>query len=164
MAKFTSDRLDLARDLFITIQIFMKNLLAIIFTSLCVSAFSQSIVGEWQLVKQSTCMDQKMKPLPDSTQQLVNDMKSRSGATASTVTFKDNQAGEESTRILNSRKNGYNKNFLYRFDGESLMVLDKKSRTITDSFIVEKFSTDSLILSNASRPCETRIFRKINKR
>jgi hypothetical protein len=142
----------------------MKTILAFILTVFCLSASGQSIVGEWQLVKQSTCMDQKMKPLPDSTQQLVKDMKSRSTATASTVTFKDNQAGEESTRILNSRKSGYSKNFLYRFDGESLMVLDKKSRTITDNFIVEKFSTDSLILSNAARPCETRIFRKINRK
>jgi hypothetical protein len=142
----------------------MKTLLAFVLTISTLSSFSQSIIGEWQLIKQSTCMDQKMKPLADSTQQLVNDMKSRSTATASTVTFKDNQSGEESTRILNSRKNGYNKNFLYRFDGESLMVLDKKSRTITDNFIVEKFSTDSLILSNAARPCETRIFRKINRK
>jgi hypothetical protein len=142
----------------------MKLLLAFFLTSMCLTSFGQSILGEWQLIKQSTCMDQNMKPLADSTQQLLNDMKSRTTATASTVTFKDNQSGEESTRILNSRKSGYNKNFLYRFDGETLMVLDKKSRTITDNFIVEKFSTDSLILSNAARPCETRIFRKINRK
>lgn len=109
-------------------------------------------------------MEEKLKPVADSTQSLIDDMKSRASATAKTITFKDNQAGEESTRILNSRKSGYNKNFLYRFDGESLMVLDKRSRTIIDSFIVEKFSTDSLILSNAARPCETKIFLKINKK
>lgn len=109
-------------------------------------------------------MENKMKPLADSTQQLVEDMKSRGSATASTITFKDNQAGEESTRILNSRKSGYSKNFLYKFDGEMLMVLDKRSRTITDNYIVEKFSADSLILANASRPCETRIFLKISKK
>lgn len=109
-------------------------------------------------------MENKMKPLADSTQRLVEDMKSRGSATASTITFKDNQAGEESTRILNSRKSGYSKNFLYKFDGEMLMVLDKRSRTITDNYIVEKFSADSLILANASRPCETRIFLKISKK
>ncbi|HEY0654795.1 MAG TPA: hypothetical protein VGD65_16775 [Chryseosolibacter sp.] len=142
----------------------MKSLLTILCVFSVASAFSQSIVGEWQLVKQSTCMEEKMKPLADSTQQLVNDMKSRGSATASTVTFKDNMAGEESTRILNSRKSGYSKNFLYKFDGEMLMVLDKRSRTITDNYIVEKFSADSLILANASRPCETKIFLKIGKK
>jgi hypothetical protein len=139
----------------------MKTLLAFAFAFFSLSSFGQSIVGEWQLVKQSTCMEENMKPLPDSTQQLVNDMKSRASATASTITFKENQGGEESTRILNSRKSGYSKNFLYKFDGESLMILDKRSRTITDNYIVEKFSADSLILSKASRPCETRIFLKI---
>lgn len=109
-------------------------------------------------------MEENMKPVADSTQQLVNDMKSRAGATARTISFKDNQSGEESTRILNSRKSGYNKNFLYKFDGEMLMILDKRSRTITDNYIVEKFSTDSLILANASRPCETKIFLKISKK
>jgi hypothetical protein len=142
----------------------MKTFFTILLSGLATTAFSQSIVGEWQLVKQSTCMEEKMKPLADSTQQLVNDMKSRGGATASTVTFKENQAGEESTRIINSRKSGYSKNFLYKFDGEMLMVLDKRSRTITDNYIVEKFSADSLILANASRPCETKIFLKISRK
>lgn len=142
----------------------MKTLLILLLAFPATKLFSQSIVGEWQLVKQSTCMEDKMKPLADSTQQLVDDMKSRGSATASTIKFKDNMAGEESTRILNSRKNGYNKNFLYKFDGEMLMVLDKRSRTITDNYIVEKFSADSLILANASRPCETKIFLKIGRK
>lgn len=142
----------------------MKKLLTIFISVFVTTGFSQSIIGEWQLVKQSTCMEETMKPLPDSTQRLVNDMKSRGSATASTILFKENQSAEESTRILNSRKSGYSKNFLYKFDGEMLMVLDKRSRTITDNYIVEKFSADSLILANASRPCETRIFLKISKK
>ena len=142
----------------------MKTILTIFCLCLSATLYSQSLVGEWQLIKQSTCMEQKLPAVSDSTQDLINDMKSRSTATASTVTFKDNQSGEESTRILNSRKNGYSKNFLYKFDGESLMVLDKRSRTITDNFIVEKFSADSLILANASRPCETKIFLKISRK
>ncbi len=142
----------------------MKTLLTLFLTVLATALLGQNLVGEWQLVKQSTCMEENMKPLADSTQRLVNDMKSRGSATASTITFKDNMAGEESTRILNSRKSGYNKNFLYKFDGEMLMILDKRSRTITDNYIVEKFSADSLILANASRPCETRIFLKIGRK
>jgi len=55
------------------------------------------------------------------------------------------------------------KKFLYKFNGEMLLVLDKKSQTISDSYLVDKLTADSLILSNASRPCETKILLRINR-
>jgi hypothetical protein len=88
-------------------------------------------------------------------------MKSMAGATPQVITFKEKLAGEESTRILNRKKSANSKNFLYKFNGEMLLILDKKSQTITDSYLVDKFSADSLIISNASRPCETRILLRI---
>lgn len=121
----------------------------------------QSLIGDWQMVKQSNCMESEFGASTESSQQLVEDMKNMSSATPVVVKFKDKMAGEESMRILTKRKAANSKNFLYRFDGEMLVILDKKSRTITDSFLVEKIDADSLILSNVSRPCETRIFLKI---
>jgi hypothetical protein len=122
---------------------------------------AQSIVGSWQLVKQSNCVEENMTAANDSAQQLIDEMKNMSSATAQVVTFKEKMTGEESTRILTKKKSANTRNFLYKFDGETLMILDKKSQTITDNFMVDKFSTDSLIISNASRPCETKIFLKI---
>jgi hypothetical protein len=140
----------------------MKSLMFILLTcGLGTSLQAQSIIGNWQLIKDSNCQEETMTAANDSAQELVNDMKSMSSPSAQVVSFKEKQAGEESTRILNRKRGTNNKNFLYRFDGESLMILDKRSRTITENFIVDKFSTDSLVISNASRPCETKIFVRI---
>lgn len=126
------------------------------------SVSAQSIVGNWQLVKQGRCLEQAANDQDDSLESLRADMHSRSSATPQAVNFKANSMGEESTRILNSNKVANSKKFYYKFNGEMLLILDKKSQTISDSYIVDKFTSDSLIISNASRPCETRIFVKIN--
>jgi hypothetical protein len=140
----------------------MKTLIVILF--LCgysIALNAQSIVGSWQLVKQSNCVEENISAANDSAQRMIEDMKSMSPATPQVVTFKEKQNGEESSRILGRKKAANSKSFLYKFDGEMLMILDKRSQTITDNFTVEKFSSDSLIVSNASRPCETRIFLRI---
>lgn len=134
----------------------------ILFSCFTVSVFaqSQSIIGKWQLVKQSDCMEGNLST-DDNTQDLVDEMKAKSSATPQIVTFKEKLQGEESTRILNKKRSANNKAFLYKFNGESLLILDKKSQTITDNFMVDKFSGDSLIISNASRPCDTKIFLRL---
>jgi hypothetical protein len=137
----------------------MKLTLCILLTCGWITLQAQSIIGNWQLVKQGTCLEEHMTA--DSSKGLVEEMKSMSPAGTQIVSFKEKQAGEESTRILNKRKGANNKNFLYRFDGEMLMILDKKSRTITNTYMVDKFSADSLVVSNVSRPCETKFFLRI---
>ena len=140
----------------------MKSLIGTIILLAFSSLLSaQTIVGKWQLVKQTSCLEENMTANSDSTQMLIDDMKSRASASPVVVTFKEKMVGEESTRILTKRRAANNKTFLYRFDGESLMILDKKSQTLTDSFLVEKFSSDSLIVSSSSRPCDTKMFVRI---
>lgn len=125
----------------------------------CVRA-QESIVGSWQLVKQSSCVEEGA-----AIRQGAAELPSEGGSSPSgaIVTFKENASGEESIRILNSAKTGNAKKFYYKFAEDMLLILDKKTQMISDSYIVDKFSTDSLIISNASRPCETRIFVKINR-
>lgn len=126
-----------------------------------VSLKAQSIIGSWQLLRQTDCMEEKLSASNDSTQQLIDEMKSMGGASQQVVTFREKMAGEESTRILSHKKASNSKSFLYKFDGESLLILDKKSHILTDNYLVDKFSSDSLVISNAARPCETKIFLKI---
>lgn len=138
--------------------------ICLLVVSLCVSrsANAQSLVGTWQLVREGNCMDEVASagntPDSDSTEDLRGDMYSRTSATPRIVSFRENASGEESTRILNTRRTANAKKFFYKFNGEMLLILDKKSQTISDSYLVDKFTADSLILSNASRPCEIRIF------
>jgi hypothetical protein len=122
---------------------------------------AQSIVGRWQLVKESSCVEDEMSPEDAETEGLINDMKSLSGATPQVIEFKENHNGQESTKIINRKKSYNSKAFLYRFDGEALYFLDKKSKTIIEGFTVEKFESDSLIITNSSRVCETKVFVRI---
>jgi Endonuclease I len=133
--------------------------------TLPLSVFAQtgSLVGSWQLVKQSSCLEEPASRQDDSLEGLRNDMHNRASATAQVVSFKGNSSGEESTRILNKKRPGNPKKFFYKLSGDMLFILDKKSQTISDSYRVDKFTADSLILSNVSRPCEIKIFVKIKE-
>jgi len=122
---------------------------------------AQSIVGRWQLVKESTCVEDELSPDDVESEELINDMKSRSGASPQVLEFKDNNTGHESTKIISHKKTYNSKGFLYRYDGDGLYFLDKKSKTIIEGFTVEKIDGDSLIITNSTRVCETKIFVRI---
>jgi hypothetical protein len=122
---------------------------------------SPSIVGRWQLVKQSNCVEEEMDETDGDTQELIEDMKGMSGTTPQVIEFKDNNTGQENTKIINKRKSYNSKSFLYRLNEDGLYFLDKKSRTIIEGFTVEKLDPDSLIISNSARVCETKIFVRV---
>ena len=128
---------------------------------LVIATKAQSIVGSWQLVRQSNCVEEELGAVNAETENLVADMKGMSGATPQVLILKEKNEGEENTKIITKKKSYNSKSFLYKFDGESLYFLDKKSRTIIETFSVEKLATDSLIISNTTRACETRIFVRI---
>jgi hypothetical protein len=128
-----------------------------------VSAQTGSILGTWQLIRQSTCLDEVENNDSEEVSALRADMQSRTSASAQTVSFKANATGEESTRILNSKRTANQKKFYYKLNGDMLLILDKKSQTISDSYVIDKLSADSLIMSNRSRPCEVRIFTRISE-
>ena len=139
----------------------MKTLLlALLLGSLALTVKAQSIIGKWQLIKQTTCIETDIET-DEETEEMVNEMKSRDSGSAQIVYFKDSKSGEESTRILLKRKEANSKNFLYKFDGSSLYILDKRSQTISESYIVEKLAGDSLIVSSAARACDLKIFLRI---
>lgn len=127
-------------------------------------AQSGNIVGSWQLVKQGSCLDET--PSGDREQNMEDlreQMHSRTPVTPQVVNFKKNSSGKETSRILNTGKTANPQKFYYKFNGKTLLILDKRSQTISDSYMVDKFTTDSLIISNSARPCETRIFVKITE-
>ena len=121
---------------------------------------AQSIVGRWQLVKQSTCVEDELGEVDADAQALVDDMKSMEGAAPQVLELRDNNTGQESTKII-SKKKSYGSKFLYRYSEGGLYFLDKKSQTIIEGYTVEKLEGDSLIISNATRVCETKIFVRI---
>ena len=126
-----------------------------------VIAQAQSIVGRWQLVKQSNCVESELDEEEAGVKEMTEDMKGLSGAEPQILEFKENNTGEESTKIINKKKSYNSKSFMYRYNEGTLYFLDKKSKTIIDGYTVEKMDGDSLIISNATRVCETKIFVRI---
>ncbi len=132
-------------------------IIALVFTTSTI--FSQSIVGIWQLTKQSNCMSDELSPSSEDEQDLLLDMASMSNRDIPlTIEFKSNNSGTENLHTINTRKQSKYKSFLFKFDGENLYILDKKSQTISVAYTIDRLSADSLIYSNASRPCETKVF------
>jgi hypothetical protein len=137
-----------------------KLMLLLAITGSALFSQAQSIVGRWQLVKQSTCVEDELGETDEDTQALVDDMKSLQGASPQVLELRDNNTGQESTKII-SKKKSYSSKFLYRYNENGLYFLDKKSKTIIEGYTDEKLAEDSLIISNASRVCETKIFVRI---
>ncbi|HEY5750009.1 MAG TPA: hypothetical protein VIU12_28270 [Chryseolinea sp.] len=133
----------------------------VVFTLLYCQTNGQSIVGKWQLVKQSNCVEEDLPPQDAETTDLVEDMKGMAGSMPQVIEFKDNNTGQESTKIISHKKAYNSKSFLYKYSEGSLYILDKKSHTIIEGFSVEKIDADSLIITNSSRVCETKVFVKV---
>ena len=127
------------------------------------SARAQSILGTWQLVKETSCLENEMPAESDSVEDLLYSMKAMEKPTAQIIQFKEKGTGEENTRILNKRRPANGQHFMYKYDNETLYILDKRSHTLVDAFTVEKLTADSLILSNTNRACETKVLVKIKE-
>jgi len=141
----------------------MKSFIFILLLLVSISTQAQTILGKWQLMKKSDCMGSKLDDPNQSEDmdELVSDMNSMKNRTPDVIEFKAKMKGEQSTTLLGKRKEVNEKNFLYRFDGKTLHLLDKKSQSITISYTVEEFTESKLILTDASRPCEVRVFERI---
>lgn len=143
----------------------MKSILFVFLLVFSISfANAQSLIGTWQLVNQTTCLSEEIDTEDAETDELINDMESRSSGTNSVIRFKDNMSGEENIRMFESRKSSKLNSFLYKFDGSTLYLLDKKSKLLLGSYTIESFTSDSLIFSNAARACETRVFVKVSEK
>jgi hypothetical protein len=140
----------------------MKLLLIVFLSGISIISPAQDILGKWQLVRQSTCVEDDLDPVSKEEEEIISEMKSMSGALPQVIQFRENNKAEESTKIFNRRRS-YNSNaLLYKHTPSALHILDKKSRMIIESFTIEKLTADSLIISNAARACETKVFVKIN--
>lgn len=127
-------------------------------STIFVQTKAQSLVGTWQLVRHTTCLEDEIGDEDEATSDLLDDIRSRESGTPSVIEFKSDNSGEESIRLLASKKSNKRNNFLYRYNEGKLYFLDKKSRLLVGSYDVDRLSADSLVFSDASRACETRIF------
>lgn len=116
--------------------------------------FAQSLTGTWQVVKESNCLGEEFGEPSETEAELLESMSSLGTKTPKTIQFNADGTGEENWRTRKKKKPASREKFLYRHSDEMIYLLDKKSRLITDAFIVEELTSASLIMFNKDRNCE----------
>ena len=132
----------------------MRGLLMGLFFLSISSAYGQPLPGTWQVVKENNCMGNEMGTLSETEEELLESMSTRSGNTPKTFLFNADGSGEENWRSRGKKNSASKEKFLYRYTDEVLYLLDKKSRLITYTFLVEELTATSLKMFNKDRDCE----------
>ena len=118
-------------------------------------ANSQSLVGTWQLVKQTNCLEQEVSDTTKTDADLMKEFSSKSNRSPKVMVFRADNSGEENFRTMEKKKSNSLKKFLYKFDGTTIYILDKKSRLITGSLLVDTLTSESLVYHSTGKNCET---------
>jgi hypothetical protein len=132
----------------------MKLTGCIVLIVAALNGFCQSITGTWQVMTESTCLGNELEPPAETEQELVNQMATLSGQTPKIVQFNSDNSGEQNWKSAGKKKTAVKEKFLYKVADDVLYLLDKKSRLITDTYLIQLLTADSLVLVNKSRSCE----------
>ena len=125
----------------------MKTYIFLLVLMVSQTAWAQSLVGKWQLMKQTSCIESELDNPNQSEDmdELMAEMNSRKNRTADVIQFKTNYKGEQSTSILGKRKDVNDKNFIYNLTDKQLDILDPKSKTIIQTYIIEEITVSEMI-------------------
>lgn len=132
----------------------MKGLIIGLMLLISLSGYTQLITGTWQVSQQANCMSGELGEVSETEEELLGEMASRSGNTPKTFTFNSDGTGTENWRTYGKRKPSAKEKFLYRYSEGMLYLLDKKSRLITGTYIIEEITASSLVIINKDRTCE----------
>jgi hypothetical protein len=134
----------------------MKTILFIISVLLGTSmAQSDPLLGVWELQNHTHCESTKKTLLSESQRQQKN-------ISPYTLVFLKNNQVTETGKIISPQKSYSSKAILFRYDGERIFFLDKRSKTLLEDYTIEKLDETTLVISNSKFPCETRIFKRIS--
>ena len=132
----------------------MKLLMAFVLSFAFCLVKSQSILGAWQITKETNCLEEEVTDTLQAGGEMLKEFNSKSSYSPKIIRFNEDNSGEESIKAMEQKKATSVKKFHYRFDGQSVHILDKKSHLLVDSWIIEKLTTDSLIYYVGGKGCE----------
>jgi hypothetical protein len=135
----------------------MKAIITLFLSFAFCLAMSQSVVGTWQITKQSNCLESEVSDTLKMDEDVMAEFSSKSNRSPKVVSFNSDNTGEEAIKTMDKKKSSSVKKFHYKQDGSTIYILDKKSRLITSSLVIETLTSDSLVYHPAGKACE-RIF------
>ena len=135
----------------------------LILTALPIIGQAQSIIGTWQVMKERNCLGRELEEPTKTEEELTERMTSLSGQIPKVITFNPDQSGKQNWKSVGKKKSAVREKFLYKVADDTLYFLDKKSRLIIDTYLIQALSADILILVNKSRSCERLELARVNQ-
>lgn len=136
----------------------MKAIIVLILSFAFCLAKSQSLVGTWQITKQTNCLENEVSDSSKMDENVMREFSSKSLRSPKVVSFNSDNSGEERIKTMDKKRASNVKKFHYKHDGKNIYILDKKSRLITNSLVIETLTSDSLVYHTAGRACEKIFF------
>lgn len=130
------------------------RLICLILVFVSVQAMGQSLVGKWQITSQTNCLE---KELPDSVKSddaFLKDFANQSTHSPVVMHFADDGIAKRIIKVTGEKKPTETKEYRYSFDGTTLQLSDKKSKSLLTVYTVETLTNDSLVYSMSGRACE----------
>jgi hypothetical protein len=133
----------------------MKTIALLLLTiSPILLSHAQTLTGTWQVVKQTHCMEDQLGAPSETETELLEAMEGMAGAPPRVLILNADMTGEWNWKTSGKKKVAVKEKMLYRVSDGYLYILDKKSRLITDTFIIEMQTTESLSMFRKDRSCE----------
>jgi len=133
---------------------FMKQIAIFIMIAAPSLVVGQSIVGDWQVTRQTNCLESEVNETLKTDSAMLEKFFSSTTPTPKVIIFRADNSGEESIKEKTKKRVSSRKKFHYKFDGQNIYILDKKSHLIVVGFVVERLTTDTLIYHPEGKECE----------
>lgn len=130
------------------------KLIGLILVFISVQAMGQSLVGKWQVTAQTNCMEKELSDSIKSDDTLLYELPNQSTHSPVVMHFDKDGLAKRIIKITGEKKPAEIKEYRYSFDGTSIHLSDKKSKTILRTYTVETLTDDSLVYSVLGRECE----------
>ena len=139
----------------------MKNMIIACCLLMVSQIQAQSIVGTWQLTDEKTCFQSELKE-SQTEKELLPQMGSTSQTSGTRLFVLDKKGkGKEGVFSSGNRKGKEMAEFMYKLNGQELMLLDSKSGIMIRQLIVDELSETTLRIHDAKKDCEIKILTRI---
>lgn len=139
----------------------MKTGIFVMMSLIASSAFSQGLIGTWQLTEEKTCFTASFEK-SDTEKELEESMgKGSKTAVAKIIKFDKKGTGEEGIFSKGKKKGTGLSSFKYSVKDKELQLLDAKSGIITQRFVIDEVTESSLKVHDAVKDCEVKIFSRV---
>lgn len=135
----------------------MKLIMTIAWLGWASLCLSQSLEGTWQLTDEKTCFQSELGE-SETEKELKESMAASRNAIGKMLVFDGKGGVQESIKSQGKKKGTGVNNFKYQLAGNELQFLDKKSGVITQRYIIDELTYNTLRLHNVMRECETKIY------